>query len=128
MNKNRDEKHREAGAEAERSAAEAPASRRGMPGRRSAEDKAEAVKALLMGKASVDQLAARFGVHPSTVEGWREEALAAIDSAFRRGPSPEERALQKEHRALQRAFTDLAIRAELMERYVKSHPLRPRRS
>jgi transposase-like protein len=99
-----------------------------VPGRRSVEEKAEAVKALLMGKASVDQLATRFGVHPSTVEHWREEALAAIEAAFRHGPSPEERALQKEHQALQRAFTDLAIRAELMERYVKSHPLRPRRS
>jgi transposase-like protein len=129
MSKAREKDTREAEAGAERSEAEASASaRRGVPGRRSAEDKAEAVKALLMGRASVDQLAKRFAVQPSTVEKWREEALAAIDAAFRHGPSPEERALQKEHRALQRAFTDLAIRTELMERYVKSHPLRPRRS
>ena len=129
MSKEPEKKPGEPGAGAERSAAEAPGSPgRGLPGRRSAEEKAEAVTALLMGKASVDQLATRFGVHPSTVEKWREEALEAIESAFRHGPSPEELVLQKEHRALQRAFTDLAIRAELMERYVKSHPLRPRRS
>ena len=86
MSKEPEKKPGEPGAGAERSAAEAPGSPgRGLPGRRSAEEKAEAVTALLMGKASVDQLATRFGVHPSTVEKWREEALEAIESAFRHG-------------------------------------------
>lgn len=61
---------------AERSEAEVSADeRRGRPGRRSVEDRASAVLELLSGKAGVDELARRFGVHPSTVEKWRQDAL-----------------------------------------------------
>lgn len=88
----------------------------------------EAIRELLAGKASVDPLAMRFGVHPSTIEKWREEALTAIADAFRKGPSPEERAFQKEYHALQRAFTDLAIRHELVTRALKDRPSRPGKS
>lgn len=129
MTKERDEQPREGSGEVERSGTEPdPSVRRGQPGRRSAEDKASAVKELLLGRATVDQLALRFGVRPAVIEKWREEALSAIDAAFRSGPGPEERALQKEYQALQKAFTDLAIRHELAARYIKSHPRGPRRS
>src|SRR5689334_6611589 len=65
---------------------------RGRPGRRSAEDRREAVLQLLSGKATVDQLARRFGVLPSTIEHWRSDALEAIDRSMRQGSgrSPEE--------------------------------------
>ena len=44
---------------------------RGRPGRRSAEDRRLAVLELLSDKATVDQLARRYGVTSETVEGWR---------------------------------------------------------
>ena len=53
---------------------------RGRPGRRSAEERTEAVLELLSGKASVDQIARRFGVRASTVEGWRDQALPLRDT------------------------------------------------
>jgi transposase-like protein len=39
---------------------------RGRPGRRTTEERTQAVLELLSGKASVDQLASRFGVQAST--------------------------------------------------------------
>jgi transposase-like protein len=44
----------------------APENVRGRPGRRSAEDRRRAVLELLGGKATVDQIAMRFGVLPQT--------------------------------------------------------------
>ena len=44
---------------------------RSRPGRRSAEDREKAVLELMSGKATVDQVARRLGVQPSTVEKWR---------------------------------------------------------
>jgi transposase-like protein len=48
------------------------------------EDRRSAVMELLSGKASVDPLARRYGVKPETIEGWREEAVGAIDEALTR--------------------------------------------
>lgn len=129
MSKHKSQPVPEGAAGTERSEVEAaPSGRRGAPGRRSADDKVAAIRELLSGKASVDQLALRFGVRSETIEGWREEALAAIDQAFRKGPSQEERALARQYGALQKAFTDLAIRHELATRYIESHPRKPRKS
>ena len=58
---------------------------RGRPGRRTVEERQQAVLDLLAGKASVDQLARRLGVLPVTVEGWRQDALAGVADALRRG-------------------------------------------
>ena len=54
---------------------------RGRPGRRSVEERKTAVLELISGKATVDQLARRFGVRPETIEGWRTDALAGIEEA-----------------------------------------------
>ncbi len=103
--------------------------RRGRPGRRTVEDKKTAVLQLLAGKATVDQLAQRFGVRPETVEGWRAEALAGLESGLRRpGKSKRERELEKKLQLLESAFTDLAIRNELVERALKSRPSGPGKS
>ena len=52
-----------------RAAAETPAAEwRARPGRRTTEERMQAVLALLSGKATVDQLAARHGVLPSTID------------------------------------------------------------
>jgi transposase-like protein len=103
---------------------------RGRPGRRSAEDRTQAVLELLEGKASVDQIARRFGVHGSTVAGWRDQALAGIGEALRQGTgkSGRELALERDLTSLEKAFTHLAIKHELVERALKERPSRPGRS
>jgi transposase-like protein len=113
---------------AERSEAEVPADeRRGRPGRRSAEDRASAVLELLSGKAGIDQLARRFGVHPSTVERWRQDALEGMTVALRQGTgkTPRELDLEKRLKQLERAFTDVAIKKELLERFLADRPTVP---
>lgn len=114
---------------AERSEAEAAAEARGRPGRRSAEERTDAVLELLSGKASVDQLARRFGVYPSTIEKWREVALEGVAGALRQGSgkSPREAMLEKKLKDLERAFTDVAIKKELLERFLSERPTRPGR-
>jgi transposase-like protein len=84
--------------------------RRGRPELRSVDDRKEAVVELLSGKATVDQVAFRFGVHPKTVEKWREVAPEGIERFMRQGSgkSKGERDLERKPKALKRAFTDLA--------------------
>jgi transposase-like protein len=105
---------------------------RGRPGRRSVEERTEAVLSVLSGKASVDQVALQYGVHADTVEKWKEEALKAVAESFRRGPSPHERELAKQIDVLTGALTRQTMKAELLERAlemrgVPSLPTRSRR-
>jgi len=120
-----------AGSGAERSEAQDPAGvHRGRPGRRSVDERSQAVLELLSGKATVDQLAFRFGVRPETVEGWRDTALEGVGQAMRQGTgkSAREIELEKKLKSLERAFTDLAIRHELVERALAKRPTRPGKS
>lgn len=104
--------------------------RRGRPGRRTTDERTAAVLELLAGKASVDQLALRFGVQASTIERWRELALEGIAATLRQGTAKpaSEAELEKELRGLKEAFTDLAIRHELVQRALKNRPSGPGRS
>jgi transposase-like protein len=102
---------------------------RGRPGRRSAEERKQAVLDLFAGKASVDQLARRYGVLPSTVEGWRDEALAAMDSAFKTGGKrKEDAAIARENRDLKAAVTELSIQNALLKQAQALRPYPPARS
>lgn len=114
----------------ERSGEPSAASRRGRPGRRTAEDRTNAVLELLSGKSTVDALARRFGVKEETIEKWRAHALEGLERAMRQrdGRTARERELERENKALREAFTDLAIRHELRERALKDRPTRPGRS
>lgn len=116
---------------AERSEAQpAGAGGRGRPGRRTTAERKDAVLQLLAGKATVDQLARRFGVRPETVEGWRATALEAVDDAFRQGSSksPREAELERERATLEKVVTRLTMKNELMERALKEFPRKPGRS
>ncbi len=83
---------------------------------------------LLSGKATVDQLARRFGVHAATVESWREQAMEGIGEALRQGTGKSTRELERDLASLEKAFTHLAIKHELVERALKDRPSRPGRS
>ncbi len=120
------------GAGAERSEAEVPRAeaRRRRPGRRTAAERKQAVLQLLSGKATVDQLARRFGVKPETVEGWHTMALEAMDDAFRQGTarSPRLAELERERATLEKVVTKLTMKTELMERALREFPRKPGRS
>ena len=114
-----------------RAAAEAPAAEwRARPGRRTTEERMQAVLALLSGKATVDQLAARHGVLPSTIESWKQLALEGIEGVLRQGSAKPagEAELERELADVRDAFTDLAIRHELLSRAMKDRPSKPARS
>lgn len=104
---------------------------RGRPGRRTAQEKQDAVLQLLAGKATVDQLARRYGVRPATVEGWREAAMAGVEAALRSGGvSKRERELERENKNLRGVVTTLSIDKALLEREVSKcrGPSRPGKS
>lgn len=108
---------------------------RGRPGRRTVAERREAVLALLSGKASVDQIARKYGVLSETVEKWREQAVAGIEEVLLRGDAatPRERALEREVAELKKAMATLAVDHALAMQAVKewkeaSRPTRPARS
>ena len=94
----------------------------------------EAVLELLSGKASVDQLARKYGVQAETVEGWRAEALEGVREAMKRGTGRSEREaeLERENRLLRETVTESAIAQALLKRALdeerKSRPTGPARS
>jgi transposase-like protein len=107
---------------------------RGGPGRRTVEERQQAVLDLFAGKASVDQLARRLGVLPATVEGWRQDALAGVAEALRRGSgkTDRERELERTVERLRHVVTETAIEKELWkaaaEKERQSRPTGPGRS
>ena len=106
---------------------------RGRPGRRSASDRIEAVRALLSGKASVEQLSQKYAVTQETIEDWRAQALDAMETALRPGTatSSREQELQREHAQLSAAVTRLVMEKELLQRALETErqhrPSRPSR-
>lgn len=95
---------------------------RGRPGRRSAADRTQAVMELLAGKASADQLAKRYGVLPTTVTDWRDEAIGGIETALRRGDggSPRERELERRVVELEETLKEVSLKYALASRGVEA--------
>lgn len=90
---------------------------RARPGRRTVDERQQAVLELFAGKATVDQIARRLGVHATTVEGWRQDALAGVEQALRRGSgkSVSETQLERDKRDLEKVVTQLSIQKCLLE-------------
>jgi transposase-like protein len=107
---------------------------RARPGRRTVEERQQAVLDLLGGKATVDQIARRLGVQASTVEGWRQDAMGGIAEALRRGSgkTPGELELERKHRDLEKVVTQLSIQKCLLEQALDTErakrPTEPARS
>lgn len=87
---------------------------------------------LIAGKASCDQLARRYGVLPETVLGWRQDAIAGIEEALRRGTGKTGREveLEQENEVLRQVATDAQIQVALLQRQmgITPRPYRPARS
>ena len=90
---------------------------RARPGRRTVEERQQAVLELMAGKATVDQIARRLGVHAATVAGWRDDAVAGMAEALRRGSgkTPRELELEKKAHQLESVVTKLSIQKCLLE-------------
>lgn len=73
-----------------------------------------------------------FGVLPQTVEGWRDDALAGIDEALRRGngKSARELELEREVEALKTAVVDATVKVSMLQQAmgIKPRPTRPAKS
>jgi transposase-like protein len=87
------------------------------PGRRTVEERQQAVMDLFAGKATIDQIARRLGVHASTVESWRQDALGGVAEALRRGSgkTPTELQLERKNQELEQVVTKLSIQKCLLE-------------
>lgn len=87
---------------------------------------------LLGGKATVDQVAMRFGVLPQTVEGWRDDALAGIDAALKQGTgkSARELELEEEVSVLRETALNATMQVTLLQKAmgIKPRPSGPARS
>jgi transposase-like protein len=107
---------------------------RARPGRRTVEERQRAVLELFAGKATVDQIARRLGVHASTVEGWRQDALGGVEQALRRGSgkTAAELELERKNRDLEKVVTTLSIQKCLLEQALdierEKRPTGPARS
>lgn len=107
---------------------------RARPGRRTVEERQQAVLDLLAGKATVDQIARRLGVQASTVEAWRDDAMGGIAEALRRGSgkTPRELELERELEKLRKVVTTTAIQKCLLEQALETErekrPTGPARS
>ena len=105
---------------------------RGRPGRRTLAERHDAVLQVLMGKASVDQVAARMGVHPATIEQWRDQALAGMSEALLRGDTATPRELERKVDQLTESLKDISVRYALaqqaVDKLVLPGPTRPARS
>lgn len=102
---------------------------RGRPGRRTAEERKAAVLEVLSGKSSIEQVAFRYGVSEDTVKGWRDDAINAIGSIFRRdGKSLREQELERENKKLRQAITESAIEVALIKQALSTRPSQPGKS
>jgi transposase-like protein len=123
-------------ADAKQEAGTSPEVVRGRPGRRTAEQRREAVLAVLSGKSSIDGVAQQYGVLPATVVAWRDEAISAIEGSFARngdGRSARERELERELDELRKVVGTLSVEKAVLLKAVdewkrETRPSRPTRS
>jgi transposase len=87
-----------------------------------AEQKAQIVRRHLAGKEAVSDLADEFGVQPSLIHNWVNQALAQVERAFDR-PSGKRRLEEAKERKIAQLEAKLAgkneVIAELMQEHVE---------
>lgn len=90
---------------------------RGRPGRRSASDRLEAVRLLLSGKASIEQLSAKYAVTQETIESWRVQGLEGLEASLKPGTASTSREKELEAKLAQMsaALTRAVMEKELLQ-------------
>jgi transposase len=84
------------------------------------EQKAEIVRRHLAGKEPVSNLADEFGVQPSLIHGWINQALAQVERAFDR-PSGKRRKEESEARKIAHLEAKLANKNEVIAELMQEH-------
>jgi len=64
----------------------------------SADFKAKVVLEALREEATVNEIAAKYGIHPVMINRWKQEFVDRASEVFKKGPSEAERELEKEQR------------------------------
>jgi putative transposase len=64
----------------------------------SAEQKTQIVLEVLREEATVNEIAAKYGISPVMISRWKQEFLARVPEVFKKGASDAEKELEKEHR------------------------------
>jgi transposase-like protein len=64
----------------------------------SAEFKAKVVLEVIQEEATVNEIAAKHGIHPVMVSRWKQEFMDRASEVFKKGPSEAEKELEKEQR------------------------------
>jgi transposase len=85
-----------------------------------AEQKAQIVRRHLAGKESVSDLADEFGVQPSLIHNWINQALAQVERAFDR-PSGKRRKEEAEARKIAFLEAKLANKNEVIAELMQEH-------
>lgn len=107
---------------------------RGRPGRRSSAERIDAVRSLLSGKASIEQLSQKYAVSQETIESWRAQGLEALEAGLQSGPSQssKEKELERELAQMRAALTRTVMEKELLQQALDierdKRPTVPRRS
>jgi len=89
----------------------------------SPEQKSEIVRRHLAGREPVSALAEEFGLQPSQIHNWVNQAMAQVHRAFERSPD-QPKTERKQQQRIQQLEDKLAVKneviAELMEENVKA--------
>ena len=106
---------------------------RGRPGRHSAAERLEAVRALLAGSASIEQLSRKYAVSHETIESWRAQGLDALETAFQGAArSGKEKELEQQLSQMRAALTRAVMEKELLQQALEierdKRPTVPRKS
>lgn len=106
---------------------------RGRPGRRSAAERLEAVRALLAGRASIEQLSQKYAVSQETIESWRAQGLDALETAFQGAVrSTKEKELEQQLSQMRAVLTRAVMEKELLQQALEierdKRPTVPRKS
>ena len=83
--------------------------------------KAQVALAAVKGDTTVNELAARFGVHPTLIHGWKKQLLAGVEGVFAGGAEAGHARRRQDARAV-RADRPTQGRTRLGEK--KSRPVR----
>ena len=86
----------------------------------SAEQKADVVRRHLAGKEAVSDLADEFGVQPSLIHNWINQALAQVERAFDR-PSGKRRLEEAKERKIAQLEAKLAGKNEVITELMQEH-------
>ncbi len=64
----------------------------------SAEFKTQVVLEVLREEAAINEIAAKYDLHPVMIGRWKQEFLSRASEVFQKGPSEAEKELEKEHK------------------------------